>query len=411
MKITILTQEYAPEEISSAVLSQELAEDLATQGHQVTVVTRAPNYPQGKVFPGYRNSLFQSEFVNHVRVIRVWSYITPHKEFWHRILSFGTYSLFAIFGALLAGKPDILMAYSPPLPLGVSGWLVSWFFRIPWILRVEDLYPEAAVAAGVLKNQHVIRFFDRMAHFLYQRATHISLITDGFRRILLRKGVPEQKMSVTPVWADPDFVRPQPKHNRFRERHGFDGKAIVMYAGVLGLTSSLEDVIEAAKLLEEAKHIQFVIVGEGVKKQWIQEFIQANGVKNVTLLPFQPRAEFPEMMAAADLNLVTLNQALAEFALPHKIFNIMASERAILAIAPPQSDLATLITQHACGVVVPPNHPQTLANTISTLITQPEVLKTMGGNGRNVLLKHFSRSLCTKTFDDLFQRVARSSSN
>ena len=143
------------------------------------------------------------------------------------------------------------LSYSPPLPLGVSVWLLSRLWRVPWVLRIEDLYPDAAIAAGVLRNSIAIRFFGWLERFIYRRADRISLIAEGFRRDLLAKGVSPDKLSVTPVWADPDIVHPQLKDNPFRHEHGLDSDFVVMYAGALGHTSALEDVLDAAALLHE----------------------------------------------------------------------------------------------------------------------------------------------------------------
>lgn len=402
MKILILTQEYAPEDISSAILSQELAEDLVKRGHKVTCVTRAPNYPLGQLFPGYRNLLYQQETLNGVRVIRVWSYVSNKKGFWHRILSFASYSALAFVGGVLAGKPDLIVSYSPPLPLGVSAWLLSRLWRVPWVLRVEDVFPEAAVAAGVLKNRFAIQFFDELANFLYKRADHISLICETFVHLLRARGVDQKKMSVTPVWADPNIVSPKPKHNRFREQLGLNGQFVVMYAGIFGYTSALENVVAAAKALRENKEICFVLVGEGIKKEWLVGYQKEHKLENIILLPFQPRAAFPEMLAAADVGLVTLNEKMAPFSLPHKIFNIMSSRRPILAVAPENSDLAKLIRNANCGVVVPPRNPPLLVETILDMQAQPAKFETMGVNGRRTLITSYSREQCISEFERLF---------
>ena len=267
MRILLMAQCYAPEDVSAAVLITELATDLAKRGHQVSVVTGAPNYPYGRVFKGYRNRLYQVETLNGVRVIRTWSYISPSKKFWSRLFHYGTYSATAFYGGLAAGRPDVLISFSPPLPLGLSAWLLSRIWRIPWVLQLEDLYPDAAVAAGMMTNKKVIAFFLGMEKFLYQNSHLISVISESFRRTLLAKEVPNSKIEVIPVWADPDEVLPSPKDNAFRHQHALDDKFVVMYAGNIGLTSCLEDVVQAAEILREQTRIQFVIVGEGAKKE------------------------------------------------------------------------------------------------------------------------------------------------
>ena len=171
----------------------------------MTFLTCAPNYPDGRVFPGYTNRLYRVEWLDGVRVVRTWSYITPCQDFGRRILNYGTFSASVFFDAFSGQvKPQAMMSYSPPLPLGISAWLLSKLWGVPWVLRVEDLFPDAAVAVGVLKNRTAIYILARLEHFLYRKAKSISLISDGFYRSLAEKGVPTQKISVAPVWADPN---------------------------------------------------------------------------------------------------------------------------------------------------------------------------------------------------------------
>lgn len=401
MHILFFAQCFAPEDVSGAVLTSELAIDLKKKGHQVTFVTGAPNYPYGRVYPGYRNRIYQEEYLEGVRVVRTWSFISPRKSFWPRIFHYGTFSFTALLGGLLAGKPDILVCYSPPLPLGLSIWLLSRTWNVPWVFQLEDLYPDAAVAAGVLRNRYAIQFFEWMERFLYQRATHISLISEGFRRNLLAKGIPTEKISLIPVWADPNLVQPMPKENSFRKRYDLAGRFIVMYAGNIGLTSCLEDVVEAAAILKDDQDIHFVIIGEGVRKDELQDICRKRHLHNIQFLPFQPRESFSETLAAADLNLVTLNQNSYLTSLPSKIFNIMASARPILVIAPAESELANLVNSSDCGVVIPPGNAESLAKVILTLRHQENRSREMGQSGRNLLLKKYSRARCVDMHENM----------
>jgi colanic acid biosynthesis glycosyl transferase WcaI len=401
MRIQFLAQCYAPEEVSAAILITELAVDLAKRGHDVSVVTGAPNYPQGHVFDGYHNRLLQAETLDRVRVVRTWSYISPSKKFWARLLHYGTYSATAFYGGLAAGRPDVLVSYSPPLPLGLSAWLLSRLWSVPWVLQIEDLYPDAAIAAGVMKNKKVINFFLRMEQFLYQKARHISVISESFRRTLLGKNVPNAKMDMIPVWADPDEVRPLPKENSFRHEQRLDDKYIVMYAGNIGLTSCLEDVLQAAELMRERTGIRFVIVGEGVKKKALEAEVRTKRLSNITFLPYQPREVFAEMLAAADLSLVTLNGSAALSSLPSKIFNVMASARPMLAVAPLESELAHIVREAGCGWIVPPGSPAELAAKIIQASEQELVLIRMGQKGRFHLEKYYSRKSCVDTYEKM----------
>lgn len=410
MRVLFLAQHYAPEQVSGAVLATELAEDLARRGHGVVFVTCAPSYPQGRVFAGYRNRVFQVEDLAGVRVVRTWSYISPRQanrhSFWPRILNYGTFSANALYGGLLAGKPDLVFSYSPPLPLGITAWLLSRFWRVPWVLRVEDLYPEAAIAVGALRNRAAIRLFFALERFLYQQATHVSLISKGFRHNLQAKGIPAGKLSVIPVWADPEVIRPEAKENGFRRQYGLEGTFLIMYAGTLGLTSALEDVVQAASQLRDYSEVRFVMIGEGVKKENLAKVARQQGLENLTFLPFQPRETLSGVLAAADVSLVTLNRASSPFSLPNKVFSIMASGRPILAVTPPESEVAQLIQTGECGVIVPPGEPDTLAGTILDLRSDPGRMERLGENGRALLESHFSRQRCIDRFEEMLQQVS-----
>jgi colanic acid biosynthesis glycosyl transferase WcaI len=410
MNILFIAQCYAPESVSAAVLITELATDLVRRGHQVTFVTGAPSYPAGRVFPGYRNRIFQVERLDGVRVIRTWSYISPQKSFWPRILHYGTFSLTALYGGLLAGKPDVIISYSPPLPLGISAWLLSRLTRVPWVLQLEDLYPDAAVAAGMLRSPRAIRFFARLERFLYRKADHISLICESFRANLLQKGVPAQKISLIPVWADPDVVRPLPKENHFRSQHQLNGNFVVLYAGNFGLTSCLEDIVSSADALKDHPEITFVLVGDGVKKEELEKRARNLRLRNILFLPYQPREIFPEMLSAADIALVTLNSQSALFSLPSKIFNHMASARPILAVAPQDSEISSLVNQAGCGMVAPVGKPLQIAQTIQGLQQNPSRLDIMGYNGRRFLETRYARSQCVSQYEKMLRQVQRKKS-
>jgi colanic acid biosynthesis glycosyl transferase WcaI len=401
MHIMFMAQCYAPEDVSAAVMITELATDLAKRGHSVTMVTGAPNYPYGRVFKGYRNRLYASEMLDGVRVVRTWSHISPAKTTIPRLLHYGTYSATALYGGLLAGKPDVLVSFSPPLPLGLSAWLLSRMWRIPWVLQIEDLYPDAAMAAGVLTSKRLIDFFLGMERFLYQRAQRISLISENFRRTLLQKGVPDSKLVLIPVWADPEEVLPLPRQNGFRREHGLEEKFVVMYAGNIGLTSCLEDVLESAALLQDRDDIRFVIVGEGVKREALQAEAHSRRLENLLFLPFQPREAFPEMLAAADLGLVTLNAGAMLSSLPSKVFSVMASGRPVLSVAPPESELSLIVHQAGCGRNVPPGSPGELVAAITSLMAERSGLERLGLNGRAYFEQFHTRIHCVDHYENM----------
>jgi colanic acid biosynthesis glycosyl transferase WcaI len=200
-------------------------------------------------------------------------------------------------------------------------------------------------------------------------------------------------------------VHPLPKANSFRHEHGLDDKFVVMYAGNLGLTSCLEDVLHAAEMLREQPGIQFVIVGEGAKKETFEAEKLNKKLQNITFLPYQPRENFPEMLAAADVLLVTLNTGAAFSSLPSKVFSDMASARPILTLAPPGSELAHIVEAAHCGWTIPPGSPRELAELLTQLIDKESTRVQKGQNGREYLKKYYSRRHCVDAYEKMLATV------
>ena len=383
-----------------------LAVFFTSLGYEVTFVTCTPNYPYGIPFSGYKNTLLRKEKFGNVNVIRVWSFLSSNKTFWRRILNYGSFSFMAFWGGIAGKKTDILISLSPPLPLGLSTWMLSKLWNVPWILRVEDLFPDAAVAAGYLNSKLASNFFYWLEKFLYKHADRIAVITEGFQSRLISKGVPEEKIEIIPLFADPAEISLLPKNNPLKSELNLDDHFIILYSGNMGLTSSLEDLIYAAGLLSEHEEIRFVLVGEGVRKEDLQKKVIELSLNNITFLPYQPRSRYPELLAMADVSVVTLNPGAAETSLPCKTFNYLASARPILAIAPEDSELAKLIKTEKCGEVVTTGNPGLIASSILKLKQNPDLV-TMGLNGRCLVEARFSLSHVGNMFEKCILSLTR----
>lgn len=398
-------QHYWPEDVSGAVLTTQLAESLVARGHRVTFATAYPSYPKGIVFEEYHNKLFSRETHNNVNIIRAWSYTVPKENIKGRFINYATFSATSLMSGLIAIRPDIIVSYSPPMPLGLTALLVSKFWQIPWVLRVEDLFPEYAIKAGVIRNRTVISILEWFEKLFYRHAAHISVITEGFHLKLSERGVPPNKVSVFPVWADPGEVKPMPQDTAFRRENGWQDKFIVLYSGNLGLTCDLEGVLEAAEILRPHPDIQFLIVGEGVKKAELITTAEQKGLHNVSFWPYQPRERFSELLATADATLVTLNEDSHSTSLPSKTFNYLACGRPILTIAPLHSELSQIVSSANAGICMPSNQPDTLAKAILELKADPVAQEVKGANGRHLLETQYSREHCVDMYEHLFLQL------
>jgi colanic acid biosynthesis glycosyl transferase WcaI len=374
-------------------------------GHQVTVLTGFPNYPKRIIFDGYRGKIFMREQIDGVNVFRTYIYVSPNEALWSRALNFGSFCASAALGGLVVPKPDVIYCIMPPLPLGFSAEFLGLFKCAPVVVNIQDIYPDIAIALGFLRNWLVIRFFQAMERFIYRRAEAIIVISDGFKENLLGKGVVPSKIYVVPNWADPDFLRPGPKDNSFRRQLGVGDRFTLIYSGNLSHNSNLEPVIGAAELLRD-RPFAFVIVGDGVRKAQLERRAQEKQLNNVLFLPFQPLEIYPQVLTAADMNLVTLSTQAAMASVPSKVFKIMASGRPVLAITVQGNEVHRLVSEAKCGLCVSPDDPVALAEALRYAAAHQDELERMGKNGRRYLEDHFSRPKCVAQIEEVLVKAA-----
>jgi colanic acid biosynthesis glycosyl transferase WcaI len=367
---------------------------------------RFPNYPKRIVFDGYQGKIFMQEKIDGVDVFRTYIFASPNEALWSRALNFGSFCASAALGGLAVQKPDVIYCIMPPLPLGLSAEFLGLFKRAPVVVNIQDIYPDIAIAFGFLRNRLVIRFFQAMERFIYRRAAAIIVISDGFKENLLGKGVAPSKIYVVPNWADQDFIRPDPKDNSFKRQLDVGDRFTLIYSGNLSHNSNLEPVIGAAELLRN-EPFAFVIVGEGVRKAHLERTVQEKQLNNVLFLPFQPLELYPEVLRAADMNLVTLSTQAAMASVPSKVFKIMASGRPVLAITVQGNEVHRLVSEAKCGLCVPPDDPVALAEALRYAAAHQDELERMGKNGRRYLENHFSRPKCVAQIEEILVKAAR----
>ncbi|TAE59588.1 MAG: colanic acid biosynthesis glycosyltransferase WcaI [Nostocales cyanobacterium] len=391
MRILIYSYNYHPEPIGIAPLMTELAEGLVKRGHQVRVVTAMPNYPERQIYQEYRGKFYVTEHKNGVHIQRSFVWIRPQPNLLDRILLDASFVVTSFVPAFMGDRPDVIILTSPSLPVCVPATLLGWLRRCPVVLNLQDILPEAAIHVGLLKNKLLIKIFTSLEKFAYASATKISVIADGFVENLLSKGVEASKIVQIPNWVDVDFIQPLPKEdNHFRATHNLDSKFVVLYSGNIALTQGLETVVKAAAKLREITDITFVIVGEAKGLQRLQQQCLDLGADNVLLLPFQPREELPQMLAAADVGLVVQKKNVISFNMPSKIQVILASGRAIVGSVPDNGTAARAIQKSKGGIIVPPEDEQALAAAILDLYQNPEQVKTLGENSRKYAIEQYA---------------------
>jgi colanic acid biosynthesis glycosyl transferase WcaI len=401
MKILVLCQNYAPEEQN--FYHHEFTTGLLAQGHDVTMLTAFPHHGKGRVYDGYRGKIFQRETIDGVKVIRTWVYANPSKAALARMLTYFSFCISSlIFGLFVVRRADLVYTSIPPLPLALTGNILARLKRAKLVLSIQDIFPQAAVELGVLTNQRLIRFFERLEKWAYRNADHIVVIAEGFKQNLIGKGVPAEKLSVVSNWADTDFIKPGEKENRFRKELGLGSRFTLIYSGGLTLNSNVTPMVEAAEILRD-EPFAFVIIGEGIHKPVLMRMAEDKKLSNVRFLPFQPRERYPEVLRAADMNLVALNSKATDVSVPSKVYKQMASGRPVLVISSPSNELAHLIINGKCGLLVAPDDPQGLVEALRWAATHSPELTEMGLNGRNYLVQNHSRDRCLHKIDQILK--------
>jgi colanic acid biosynthesis glycosyl transferase WcaI len=397
---------FHPDLTGTGPLVTDLATHLAAVGDKVTVVTSMPHYGRRKVHSKYRRRLFHREQYQGVDVWRTYVYVPPNSKGFYRGINYLSYTFMSIMAGILSGPKDVILCVNPPITVGLSGWVLSLPFCAPMAYSIQDIWPDCISIIGQLRNKALYRIFQHLEKFIYRTSSRLTVLSDGMKKNLLEKGVDSNKVSIIPNWADADHIRPFPKNSAFRKKNGLSDHFVVMFAGNLGFIAVLDILLDAAKLLQDDSRILFLIVGEGNAKSALVKRSKNLGLTNVRFLPTQPKEILPEMLASADISLVTLDRRLGQLNVPSKTFNIMASGRPVIAAVPEDSEIARLVKEANCGTCVPPEDPKSLAQTIKDLSSQAEELERYGANGRKYVVANYSKTMLIKRYRQLLYEAA-----
>ncbi|MCI0661776.1 MAG: glycosyltransferase family 4 protein [Acidobacteria bacterium] len=408
MRIMILHMRFHPDLTGTGPLVTDLATDLVEMGNEVTVVTSMPHYGRHEIPQEYRGRLLHHSNFKGIDLWRTYVYVPPNPSGFQRSINYLSYTFMSIVAGLMAKKPDVILCINPPITVGFSGWLLALARRVPLIFNVQDVWPDCLVIIDQLRSPLLTRIFKHLEKFIYRVSSCVTVLSEGMKENIMRKGVPARKVVVIPNWSDVETIRPVKRENGFRAAHGLNGEFVVMFAGNLGYIAMLDKVLDAAKMLEDDPHIQFLIVGEGNAKAGLLSRAGELGLKNVRFIPTQPKEVLPEMLGAADLSLVTLNRRLGQLNVPSKTYSIMASARPVLASVPENSEIVRLVKEADCGEGVPPEDPQSLAQAIRRLSGQREKLRFYGANGRRYVEEFFTRRRLTTQYHYLIHQVVNS---
>jgi glycosyltransferase involved in cell wall biosynthesis len=407
MHILFLSDNFPPETNAPATRLYEHAVHWVAAGHQVTVITCAPNFPSGVIFPGYRNRWYVREQMNGIRVVRVKTYITSNEGFLKRTLDYVSFMFSGVIAGLFQRRPDIIVATSPQFFAALGAWLLAALRRKPFVFELRDLWPASIVAVGAMRDSWIIRRLEQLELFLYRRASRIVSVTEAFKQDLIGRGISADKIDVVINGADLQHYSPRAKDSELLERYDLQQQFVVGYLGTSGMAHALERVLEAAAILQNAgnSHIVFLFVGGGASWEKLQNELQRQQLGNVRMVPNQPKAMMPRFWSVCDLALIHLRDTpVFSTVIPSKLFEAMAMGLPVL-MSLPQGEATDLVERLQTGVVIPPEQPQVLAQTVLELSRQPQRIAQLRQTSRTQA-EQFSRSRQAAKMLDSLQTAA-----
>jgi len=396
MKILYVSQYFPPEMGAPAARAAELAQHWTQAGHQVTVLTGFPNHPTGAVPPEYRRALrklIMRETVGDVNVVRTWLAPLPNRKAWERMLNYTSFCISSAISGLFISRPDVVIATSPQLLVGLSGWWLARCKRVPFVFEVRDLWPESLTAVGVGDDSSMLhRFLARIAGFLYAKADRIVVVTSAFQEHLVQHWrVPPRKLAVVENGVETELFAPRQSDRNLRRELELEHKFVVSYIGTMGMAHGLDTFLEAAQDLQAtAPDVFFLLVGEGADKERIASDAGSRGLKNVRFIDQQPRMNIPAYIGASDACVVLLKRNdIFKTVIPTKMLEFMSCARPVILAVDGQA--RKILQQAHSGIAIPPEDATALANAITLLAENLTLCHHLGQNGRRYILQKFSR--------------------
>jgi lipopolysaccharide/colanic/teichoic acid biosynthesis glycosyltransferase/glycosyltransferase involved in cell wall biosynthesis len=399
VKILFVTQWFEPEPSFKGLL---YIRELVARGNDVQVLTGFPNYPGGKVYPGYRIRPWMREQMEGIQILRVALYPSHNKSGHLRALNYLSFAFStAVIGSLLIRKPDVMYVYHPPITVGFAASVIGFFRRTPFVIDVQDLWPDTVAASGMLSNSAVLSTLDKVCSFVYSRARHITVLSPGVKQALVNRGVPPDKIDVIYNWCDEKAMRPKGEP---ATRLGRADRFSILFAGVMGFAQDIDSVLSAAQICQTTTpEAEFLFMGAGVDRPRLERMAEGMRLENVKFLPPRPMHAMGDVFAGVDALVVHLkDDPLFRITIPSKTQAYLASGKPILMAV--RGDAADLVKQSQSGVICEPSNPKSIAEAVNHLASAgPELLSRMGNNGRAFYDKELSISTGVEKFSRVFE--------
>ncbi len=367
MKILFFTENFPPETNAAATRVFERACYWAKWGHDVTILTSAPNFPQGLLHEGYKNSWYQEETMEGLKVVRVKTYIAANQGALRRTLDFLSFMVSAFVAGLFVKRPDVIVATSPQFFAAVGGWALGAVRRIPFVFELGDLWPASIVAVGAMRPSLPIRLIERLELFLYRRSACVVALTNAFKCNLVSRGISPDKIAVVINGVDIWRYGPRPKDAELLAEWQLNDRFVIGYVGTHGMAHALMNVLDAAEILKDRTQIRFLLAGAGAERDLLIKDANRRNLDNIVFLPAQPKTRMPAVWSLCDVALVHLkNSSVFRDVIPSKIFEAMAMGLPIL-LASPDGEASAIINKDGVGLHVPAENPVALAGAVKQL--------------------------------------------
>lgn len=403
MKILVLCPHFDPDPAPTGVVISEIVGQLVARGHDVEVVTSLPWYRDHRVEPDWSGRLWRTQRTRWGTVTRVHPFPGNKSNLLTRAAGFaGFTALVGLVSLFRRRRPDVVLTMSPPLTLGLVGWVVARLRRVPFVFNVQDIFPDVAVEVGAITNRRIIGILAGLERFVYRRADAVTVLSEDLANNVAAKIGSADTVRVIPNFVDVERIQPSPRETPYRQAINAGHRTVVMYAGNLGYSQPLELVLETARRWSTTRDdVLFVINGGGSARAALEQ--EAEGLDLVRFVDFQPADRLNEVLASGDVHLVLLRSGLARSSVPSKLYSILAAGRPVLASVDAGTEVARVVTDHRCGLAVEPEDVDAFAAALQTLIDDEAGREAMGRRGREFVEAWVSPAGVAGLYEDLFR--------
>lgn len=407
MKIVVLCPHFEPDTAPTGTVMTRIVRELASLGHELHVVTALPWYRDHRIEQGWCGKFVRTETTAWGSITRVHPFPGNDKaNLMRRAVGFAGFSLLAGLAGLRAGgwfgKADAVFAMSPPLTLGLTGWVVSRARRAKLLFNIQDVFPDAAIRTGAITNRYLIGVAQWLERVSYQRSDAVTVLSDDLRANVVDKVAPKYRSRIHVIanFVDTDQIRPGDRLTRYRAELGIGAETVVLYAGNVGYSQSLDLVVEAARLMPE---VTFVVNGDGAARPDLA--VRATEISNVRLVGYQPIDRLAEVLASGDIHVVPLRAGLGNVSVPSKTYSSLAAARPVVAAIDPDTEIPRLLQAADAGIAVPPDDLEAFVAALRSLAGDVEERLRLGASGREWVEREASPTAVGAAYHHLLLRL------